>query len=163
MTPPPQGRRPAGQRPAGSPRRRRRARARRRGNRRLALFGIAAGVLALLVVVALGGTVALGSSCDLNSLRPVAVGENSFVYACGRHASRRDPGREEPHPGHGEQDQPLAAKATVAIEDRRFWSHGGIDTVGIMRAALADVRAGKIVEGGSTITQQLVKNLYLVT
>ena len=53
-----------------------------------------------------------------------------------------------------------AASATVAIEDRRFYQHGGVDYVGIARAAWKDVTAGKVVEGGSTITQQLVRNLY---
>jgi penicillin-binding protein 1A len=51
-------------------------------------------------------------------------------------------------------------RATVAIEDRRFWQHGGVDYVGIARAAWKDVTAGKAVEGGSTITQQLVRGLY---
>ena len=55
---------------------------------------------------------------------------------------------------------PWLPKATVAIEDRRFYQHGGIDSVGIARALWADVSAGKVVEGGSTITQQLVRNLY---
>src|SRR5207342_1831799 len=49
----------------------------------------------------------------------------------------------------------------IAIEDRRFFEHGGVDLEGIARAAVADVRAGEIVEGGSTITQQLVRNLYI--
>ena len=52
-------------------------------------------------------------------------------------------------------------KATVAIEDRRFYQHGGVDPVGILRAFVADVSAGHIVQGGSTITQELVRNLYL--
>ena len=51
-------------------------------------------------------------------------------------------------------------RATVAIEDRRFYQHGGVDYVGIARAAWKDVTAGKVVQGGSTITQQLVRNLY---
>ena len=99
----------AGQRPAGSPRRRRRARARRRGNRRLALPGVAAGVLVLLLVAALGGTVALGSSCDLE-LAPARRRRRELVrLRVGRQPARRDPGREEPHAGHGEQDQPVDA------------------------------------------------------
>ncbi len=52
-------------------------------------------------------------------------------------------------------------KATIAIEDSRFFEHGGIDLEGIARAAVADIKAGQIVEGGSTITQQLVRNLYI--
>src|SRR5947199_43834 len=56
---------------------------------------------------------------------------------------------------------PWMAKATVAIEDRRFYTHGGVDYKGIVRAAVKDLRAGKVVQGGSTITQQLVRNLYI--
>ena len=48
--------------------------------------------------------------------------------------------------------------AIVAIEDRRFWEHDGIDLRGIGRALVADVQQQKVVEGGSTITQQFVKN-----
>ena len=51
--------------------------------------------------------------------------------------------------------------ATVAIEDQRFYEHGGIDPEGIARAALKNLEAGKTVEGGSTITQQLVRNLCI--
>jgi len=51
--------------------------------------------------------------------------------------------------------------ATVAIEDQRFYQHGGVDYQGILRAALKDVEAGEPVEGGSTITQQLVRNLCI--
>ena len=52
-------------------------------------------------------------------------------------------------------------KAVVAVEDARFYEHGGIDVRGIARALMKDVVKGKLVEGGSTITQQLIKNKYL--
>ncbi len=52
-------------------------------------------------------------------------------------------------------------KAVVAIEDSRFYEHGGIDVRGIARALVKDVVKGKLAEGGSTITQQLIKNKYL--
>ena len=52
-------------------------------------------------------------------------------------------------------------KATVAIEDRRFYAHNGVDAEGIARALWKNVSAGQVVEGGSTITQQLVRNLYI--
>ncbi len=56
---------------------------------------------------------------------------------------------------------PWVRKATIAIEDRRFYKHGGVDYEGIVRALWKDVRAGRVVEGGSTITQQLVRDLYI--
>jgi penicillin-binding protein 1A len=57
---------------------------------------------------------------------------------------------------------PQALKdATVAIEDRRFYVHHGVDFVGVARALIADVLAGHVVQGGSTITEQYVKNAYL--
>lgn len=56
---------------------------------------------------------------------------------------------------------PYTLKAVVAIEDYRFYSHMGVDPKGLARAAYQNIRAGKVVEGGSTITQQLAKNLYL--
>jgi penicillin-binding protein 1A len=52
-------------------------------------------------------------------------------------------------------------KAVIAIEDRRFYRHFGIDVVGLARAMIANYRAGRIVEGGSTLSQQLAKNLFL--
>ncbi len=52
-------------------------------------------------------------------------------------------------------------QATVAIEDRNFYDHGALDYEAIARAALQDIAAGSVEEGGSTITQQLVKNLYI--
>ena len=50
--------------------------------------------------------------------------------------------------------------AVVSVEDHRFYRHSGIDLIAIGRAVFNDIRAGRFVEGGSTITQQLAKNLY---
>jgi len=52
-------------------------------------------------------------------------------------------------------------QALLAAEDARFYSHHGVDPLAVLRAAFANMRQGRIVQGGSTITQQLVKNLYL--
>jgi penicillin-binding protein 1A len=52
-------------------------------------------------------------------------------------------------------------QAVVATEDRRFFEHFGLDPIGLARAAIANFRAGTVVQGGSTITQQLAKNLFL--
>ena len=51
--------------------------------------------------------------------------------------------------------------AIIALEDRRFRSHWGVDPWGILRAAAVNLKAGRTIEGGSTITQQLAKNLFL--
>jgi penicillin-binding protein 1A len=71
---------------------------------------------------------------------------------------------------HADQDRVLVSyddlpghlvDAVVAVEDHRFWVHSGIDPRAVVRAAGANIRAGEIVEGGSTITQQYVKNVLL--
>ena len=56
---------------------------------------------------------------------------------------------------------PALVQAVLATEDRRFYSHFGIDPIGLARALVANLRAGGIVQGGSTLTQQLAKNLFL--
>jgi penicillin-binding protein 1B len=59
-----------------------------------------------------------------------------------------------------EELPPSLVNATVAVEDRRFYRHPGIDPKAVMRAFFANLRSGEVVQGGSTITQQLAKNLY---
>ena len=56
---------------------------------------------------------------------------------------------------------PYLPKAFIAIEDRRFYSHHGVDPLGILRAAVANVLHRGVSQGGSTLTQQLAKNLFL--
>ena len=60
-----------------------------------------------------------------------------------------------------DQIAPIMQDATVATEDKNFWSNQGVDVVGIIRALLTDLENGRVVEGGSTITQQLIKNLIV--
>ena len=56
---------------------------------------------------------------------------------------------------------PYLIQAIIATEDRRFFDHLGIDLFGIMRAAFVNLRVGSVRQGGSTLTQQLAKNLFL--
>src|SRR6516165_2450465 len=56
---------------------------------------------------------------------------------------------------------PFLPKAVIATEDRRFYRHFGVDPIGLVRAATVNLTAGHVVQGGSTITQQLAKNLFL--
>jgi len=53
------------------------------------------------------------------------------------------------------------SNAVLAIEDRRFYQHIGVDLLGVARAAIRNISAGRVVQGGSTISQQLAKNLFL--
>ncbi len=142
---------------------RRRKRSDRIKRRRRA--GVVAGTIVIafaivVVTIGLGAGTALSASCDLNTLRPVEIGQNSFVYADDGSLLGSIPAERNREPVTNRNMAPWLPKATTAIEDRRFWQHGGVDYVGIARAAWKDVTAGKVVEGGSTITQQLVRNLY---
>ncbi|HLX19638.1 MAG TPA: transglycosylase domain-containing protein [Gaiellaceae bacterium] len=128
--------------------------------RRLIILGLALSPF-VLVAATLGGEAAFSSSCDLSALRPVAVGQNSVVYASDGSELGVIPAERNRTPVSASAMSPWISRATVAIEDRRFYRHGGIDPIGIARAVVADVEAGKIVQGGSTITQELVRNLYL--
>ncbi|MBA3331217.1 MAG: PBP1A family penicillin-binding protein, partial [Actinobacteria bacterium] len=132
---------------------------RRRGVALLAL-AVAGLVVALLGAGALTGAAALGS-CDISTLRPVQIGQNSFVYAADNSLLGSIPAERNRQPISLARTGPWVAKATVAIEDRRFYEHDGVDAEAIARALVKDIRAGKVVEGGSTITQQLVRNLYI--
>jgi penicillin-binding protein 1B len=75
------------------------------------------------------------------------------------------------HPKNGEDRLLLASdripeklqQILIAVEDKQFFNHFGIDPVSIVRALIANVRAGKTVQGGSTLTQQLAKNLFLTS
>ena len=60
-----------------------------------------------------------------------------------------------------ENMSPYIPQAVIAIEDRRFYSHFGVDPFGLARAMLTNITAGRMVQGGSTLTQQLAKNLFL--
>src|ERR1700733_5227535 len=131
--------------------------------RRRQRAGVAAILLVLLVVGAAASTgvgIAFSAGCDLNALKPVEIGQNSFVYAADGSLLGTIPAERNREPVAMNAMSPWLAKATVAIEDRRFYEHGGIDYLGIARAAWTDVTAGKVVQGGSTITQQLGRNLY---
>ncbi len=129
-------------------------------------FAIPLVVVGSLVAVAagVGASWALSeynSGPPLSSLQPVQKGRSSAIYAADgsligfiRSDSVRQPVRG--------RALPLSLKeATIAIEDKNFYEHGAVDPEGIVRAALKDIQAGAIVQGASTITQQLVRNLYI--
>jgi penicillin-binding protein 1A len=144
---------------------RNRRRQRHRGGARGKLLIVALGVVAVLVV----GTVGIVSwvldvaakAPSLAACKPVAKGGNSTVYAADGSKLGVIQSEEARAPVSLDRIPKSLQHATVAIEDERFYEHGGVDPEGIVRAALKDLEAGKTVEGGSTITQQLVRNLCL--
>jgi penicillin-binding protein 1A len=145
-------------------RRRKRRRVERKHTRRRAVVLAIVAVLALLFVVAgaaVTGVATFGSSCDLNSLQQVEIGSNTFIYAADNSRLGVIPAERNRQPVSFNRMSDWMPKATVAIEDRRFYQHDGIDVEGIARALWKNVSAGQVVEGGSTITQQLVRNLYI--
>jgi len=147
--------------------RHRRQRAVRRRRRRAAVLATAFAIVALGAAAVVGGGAAVfayGSSCDLDSLRiskANRIGQNSLVYAANGVLLGVIPAERNRQPVSVADMSLWMRKATIAIEDRRFFDHGGLDIEGIARAAVRDIRAGQIVEGGSTITQQLVRDLYI--
>jgi penicillin-binding protein 1A len=143
--------------------RRRRRRTRSRRSRRLALV-LAALLVAGSAALAAGAFTAVGlvrTHCDLSSLRPVSIGQNSFVYAADGSLLGSIPAEQNRQPVPLRRVSPWMKKATIAVEDRRFYRHGGVDYEGIARALWRDLGQGRVVEGGSTLTQQLVRNLYI--
>lgn len=135
-------------------------RVRRRRRAGVVLGGIAGGAIAFVLIAGFGASAALSASCSLSSLQQVQVGQNSFVYAADGSLLGSIPADQNREPVPLARMSSWLPVATIAIEDKRFYEHGGIDYVGIMRALWSDISAGKVVQGGSTITQQLVRNLY---
>ena len=136
------------------------SRIRRRRRSGLVLGTIAIGFAAVAATIGLGAGVALSAGCNLSSLRPVEIGQNSFVYAADGSLLGSIPAERNRVPVSLGQMSQWLPRATIAVEDRRFYQHGGVDYVGIARAAWEDLLAGRAVQGGSTITQQLVRQLY---
>jgi penicillin-binding protein 1A len=155
----------------GDARKRRRERQRRDARRTRAGIGLFV-VVGLVAFGLLAGLAATAAFIDhlpkLSSLGPVELGENSSVFD--RDCTRKPCqdvalgviARQENRVSIRWKDiAPTMRSATVAIEDKRYWQHGALDWRGIARAALNNLHAGGIRQGGSTISQQLAKNLYL--
>jgi penicillin-binding protein 1A len=144
-------------------------RTRRRQRRGLGIgakLGIAFGALfalAAIAVIAITSWVldVAADAPSLSTCKPVDKGGNTVLYAADGSKLGLVTSPEAREPVSIERIPKTLRLATVAIEDQRFYEHGGLDEEGILRAALKDVEAGEAVEGGSTITQQLVRNLCI--
>jgi penicillin-binding protein 1A len=140
--------------------RKRSDRIRRRRRAGLVVGVVAIAATAVAVTLGVGAGAALTAGCDLSALRPVEIGQNSFVYAKDGSLLGSIPAERNREPVTLGQMSKWLPTASIAIEDKRFYEHGGVDYVGIARAAWKDITAGKKLQGGSTITQQLVRQLY---
>ena len=118
----------------------------------IAMFALSIGVYVLGVAA---------QTPPLDELQPVDEGANSVILADDgtRLGFIQSDEARTPIPLEKIPDQ--LQKATIAIEDQRFYEHGGIDLEGVVRAAVNNLEAGKTKQGGSTITQQLARNLYI--
>jgi penicillin-binding protein 1A len=144
----------------------RHARMRRRHRKRRSVLLVAALLLASVIALALAtvaftGRQILLTTCSLSDLRPLSRGENSFLYTNNMRLLGVVPSATNRQPLPLSKISPWLPQATVAIEDARFWQHGALDYQGIARAFYQDISKGHIVQGGSTITQELVRNLYI--
>src|SRR3954449_8558586 len=143
-------------------RQRRRRRNQHGGGRVLFLgLGVVTAALALTVLGIVAWVIGIAASApSLRSLAPIPQGETSIVYAADgtrlgfiQSTILRSPVLST--------DIPQSLKdATVAIEDKRFYKHKGVDFEGIIRAAFKNFQSHNTVQGGSTLTMQLIKNLY---
>ncbi len=118
------------------------------------------GLIAALSAIGYVLTVA-ASAPSLSSLKPVDQGTSSSIYAADGSRLGFITSDEIRSPIALSAMPSSILQATIATEDTRFYKHGGIDYQGVIRAAVKNVEAGAAVEGGSTITQQLVRNLYI--
>ena len=144
---------------------RNRRRHRRRGGARSKLLFVAGGALAVGAVMAIGVASwvldVAAQAPPLSSCRPIDKGGNSILIAADGSRLGYIASDEARTPVSIDRVPEDLKYATVAIEDERFFQHDGIDYEGGVRALIENLEAGKIVQGGSTITMQLMRNLCI--
>lgn len=121
-------------------------------------------VLAVIVLVSafVGSIVALSRNLpQLDSMKRTVLAQTTFVYDRHGVVIAELHGDTNRVIVKSKQIPEVMKEATVAIEDKRFYQHHGVDFEGIARALLQDIKAGHVVEGASTITEQFVKNAYV--
>jgi penicillin-binding protein 1A len=123
---------------------------------------IAVAVVGIGALAAVGYVVAVAaSSPDIGKLKPHDKGESSVIFAADGSRLGYVQSDTVRTPIAWKDMPPVVRQATVAIEDERFYKHKGVDYQSIFRAAYEDVTSGRTKQGGSTITQQLVRALYI--
>jgi penicillin-binding protein 1A len=116
---------------------------------------------ALAVLGAVGWVVSVATSAPaLDTIKPQDQGAASVIYSADGHRLGFISNDVLRTPVTGSQIPQVARDATVAIEDRRFFEHQGVDFEGVVRAAVKNLESKDDVQGGSTLTMQLIRNLY---
>ncbi|HYU61225.1 MAG TPA: transglycosylase domain-containing protein [Solirubrobacterales bacterium] len=142
--------------------RRRHRRSTKKRSKILLGLGVVAAMIAIPVLsVGIWALDVAAEAPPIDELKPIDKGENSQIFAADgtRLGFIRSDESRTPIPL---ADIPeTMQEATVAIEDERFYEHSGVDPNAIFRALIENIEAGETVQGGSTITQQLVRNLYI--
>ncbi len=144
--------------------RQRRRRRNRSGPSRFVFIGISgvAGALLIGALVAVGYVLSVAQSAPtLDSLTPKLAGATSQVYAANGTRLGFIQSDVLRSPITSAQMPTDLRDATVAIEDQRFYQNNGVDLTGIFRSAVKDVLHGQALQGASTITMQLMRNIYL--
>src|SRR5271155_3503591 len=144
--------------------RQRRLRHHRAGPARILLVGggVLACALILGTIAAIGYVLHIAQSAPaLASLRPLVGGGSSQVFAANGTRLGFIQADQLRTPVSWNEIPTNLKNATVAIEDQRFYQNDGVDLTGIFRSAIKDLTNGAALQGGSTITMQLVRNLYL--
>ncbi len=116
-------------------------------------------LLGILAVTALAGVAWVLTQIPLPPEAPQA--QTTILYDASNAQLATLHGVENRFPVSIDKVPPVMVAAVVSAEDRKFFEHGGIDPLGIARATWADIRHKGVTEGGSTITQQYVKNAYV--
>ena len=136
---------------------------RRRRGAPIALIAVllVLGSLAAAAATLIGWVVSTAASAPpLASMELRDVGANTEILACGGTRLGFLQADDISQPVSGDRLPKVLKDATVAIEDERFFEHEGVDYEGIVRAAVTNFVSRDTVQGGSTITMQLVRNLY---
>ncbi len=132
------------------------------GSKLLLVFGAVFALIAIAAIAATSWVLDVAADApSLSSCRPIDRGGNSAIYAADGSKLGVIASDEARTPVALDRVPKRLQLATVAIEDQRFFEHDALDYEGILRAAIKNLEAGEAVEGGSTITQQLVRNLCI--
>ncbi|MCJ7666342.1 MAG: transglycosylase domain-containing protein, partial [Actinobacteria bacterium] len=124
------------------------------------LIFVLVSIVFIIGVGAITAFIYINSLPTLEELTPSQIAQTSKVYDLdGKLIAEFHAEENREIIAFGDMSQNIK-NAIIAIEDKRFYEHKGVDYIRIIGAAIADIKAGELAQGASTITQQVVKNIY---